>query len=516
MPTQQKHIEASTDYAIRILPGDDELSTQELKKRSIQFARLLKGRNITRAVFLIERRIECAELMLGAHWADTNFLIMGDEHVETGLRVSADTFIEMIKEVDPQMLIMSDAYKDTADEITKGLPRGIHQLMIGDEHRGWESYEVLRNGQSSAPIENPGYGEPFALTGGSTGRSKIIKAQKRLDGKPYPLQEIMTPGKDGIVLVAKSLFGNLGLRAMWAGLLGDARIIILKEWDEQLFLQTVQDLKVTHTSLVPTQMSLLLEIPADERATYDLSSLQQVLHGGAFCPDRIKRAFIDWFDARLIEVYGTTERFGGTMITSDEWLKHPGSSGKAFVGFHVSIRDEAGRQLPVGEKGIIWFQEAAAHTRMEYLGNPDATAVCFNEYDEGTVEDVGYLDPEGYLYVTGRAKRMVIISGANIYPEAIEKVLTGHPDVRDAWIFGRPDETMGEKLYGLVQARPESEVAPGLANRLLAVCEEKLGTLMTPAALQFVDRLPRNTESGKMDAQQIASLEARLKTASTS
>lgn len=495
------------DYAVQMLPSGKKLTKKDLIKRASQFARLLKSREVKRVAFLTEHRLECPELMLGARWAGVDYLFSGTDRLATGVKLSQESLIGIIEDFNPSMVIISDFYSDVAAWLSKELSDSKDLLMMGDKHiKQFEQYEAVRDQQIGSALSIVGNGELYPITGGSTGRPKVIKPAKRLDGKPYALQSAMVPNKDGAVLVTGSIFSNLGARTMLSALLVGARLVILEHWDERLFLQAVEKLKITHTSIVPAKIVQLLQIPPEKRKEYDVSSLKQVVHAGAACPDNIKRQLIDWLGDRVVEVYGTAERFGGTIIHASEWLRHPGSVGRPLPGCTITIRDSAGTKLPPGEKGVIWFKQDTEYTRMEYMGNTKEAAACYGSNGETTVKDIGYLDSDGYLFVTGREKRMVVVGGVNIYPESTEKVLGEHPDIVDVWVFGVPDVKLGERLCAFVRLRVGVTPTDQLTDALIELCKNKLGLYSTPLRVAFVDTLPRN-DAGKIDAHQIKVME---------
>lgn len=506
MPSSRK-VGIPADYAVLMLPSKRHISKDQLFVRATQFARLLKSKKVTSVALLIENRVECPELMLGARWAGADYLICGTDVLTTGIRLSLDALRGILGDFGPDMIVVSGKHKKIAQHLTDTLP-DTQSLMMGDNLKGWQSYETLRDQQPTTPLAKLGAGEFHPATGGSTGQPKVIKVATRLDNKLSAIQAIMTPDPDGTVLVPGPLYGNIYARALLAALLSGARAVVMDRWDSRLFLQAIEDYKVTLTSVAPASMVQLLQLPVAERQSYDLSSIKQIMHTGAPCPDSVKRQFIDWFGDRLKEVYGMTERLGGTIISAAEWLDHPGSVGRAFPGCQVVIRDiTTGKKLPAHQNGIVWFKQDAEHAPMTYMGREDSSA-CYNEHGEGTVKDIGYVDKDGFLYITGRARRVTMVGGINVFPEATEKFLASQPGVVDTWVFSGPDQANGERLWAFVQPTAHTPPSEDLAKKLINACEKDLGVYASPTRIIFVDALPR-TDLGKLNPKQLADMEAR-------
>jgi fatty-acyl-CoA synthase len=269
-----------------------------------------------------------------------------------------------------------------------------------------------------------------------------------------------------------------------------ATVVVMEHFDPAEFLGLIEHYRVTHTQLVPTMFVRLLRLPEDERRRYDLSSLKFAVHAAAPCPVPVKRQMLDWWGPIIHEYYAGTEDIGSTAITPEEWLAHPGSVGRPLEEIH--ILDEDGREPPPGEPGTVYF---AGGRSFEYHNDPDKTASITEQHGWRTLCDVGYLDEDGYLYLTDR--RAIISGGVNIYPQETENVLASHPAVADVAVIGVPDDEMGEAVRAVVQ--PVAGVAPGddLAAELLAHCRAELATYKCPRSVDFVDELPRDP-SGKL------------------
>jgi fatty-acyl-CoA synthase len=237
----------------------------------------------------------------------------------------------------------------------------------------------------------------------------------------------------------------------------------------------------------------MLRLPKEERERYDLSSLVHVVHAAAPCPVEVKRQMIDWWGPIINEYYSGTEDIGHTHITSEEWLAHPGSVGRSAVECHIVGED--GEELPTGQSGVVYF--AAGGRPFEYHNDPQKTASVTNERGWRTLGDVGYLDDDGYLYLTDRQAHMIISGGVNIYPQEAENLLTGHPAVADVAVIGVPDREMGEAVKAVVQLVDPAAAGPELEAELVVFCRSELATYKCPRTVDFVDELPRD-DNGKL------------------
>jgi acyl-CoA synthetase (AMP-forming)/AMP-acid ligase II len=242
----------------------------------------------------------------------------------------------------------------------------------------------------------------------------------------------------------------------------------------------------------------MLKLDPAVRERYDLSSLRSAIHASAPCPPQVKRQMIDWWGPILFEYYGGTESLGTTAIDSFEWLEHPGSVGRAD-GFRLHILDADGNELPTGQPGVVYFESDRA---FEYLNDADKTASITDAHGWRTLGDMGYLDEDGYLYLTDRDTFMIISGGVNIYPQEIEDALISHPVVEDAAVFGVPNDEFGEEVKAVVKLVPGAPEASAATEALLAHCAEHLAKFKWPRSFDYVDELPRDP-NGKLYKRQL-------------
>ena len=273
----------------------------------------------------------------------------------------------------------------------------------------------------------------------------------------------------------------------------NGELLVLEEkFDAERTLQLVQELKLTHAYLVPTMYVRLLRLPSSIKSRCDLSSIRFVSSTGSPCPAEVKRAMIDWWGPVFHESYAASELGYVTEIGSAEALRKPGSAGRALGAATLRILDEAGRELPSGEIGLIYARQPAFP---DFVYNNDAEARRRIEHDGlWTMGDMGYLDAEGYLFVCDRASDMVISGGVNIYPAEIEAALALMPGVRDCAVFGIPDEEFGETLCAAIQLEPGASLSSADVQSFL---KGKIAAYKVPRKIDFHAELPRE-DSGKI------------------
>lgn len=284
-----------------------------------------------------------------------------------------------------------------------------------------------------------------------------------------------------------------GVRAFAAG----HQVVVLCRFDPEAVLAAIDRWRVTTTIMVPTHFIRLLELPGEVRGRYDLSSLVLVTHTGSACPVDVKRAMIEWWGPVFIEVYGASEAGVVTVIDSHDWLKHPGSVGRAMAPFEPLVVDEDGRPLPPGTEGRLYFRDASGRGVI-YHDDPEKAAAAHLEPGVFTLGEIGHVDADGFVYITDRFSDMVVSGGVNLYPAEAEKVLFEHPDVIDAACVGVPDREMGEQLKALVVRRGTDLTEA----ELLAFCRERLSHYKCPRSVEFTGELPR-TAMGKLNKREL-------------
>lgn len=344
--------------------------------------------------------------------------------------------------------------------------------------------------------------KPLYYTSGTTGYPKGVELPDQMFPGGNSMAEyvqrvidspIRTPGRQLVVAPMHHTGPMAGVRGILAG----QPLVILPKFDAEQVLATIDRERIEATMMVPTHFSRLLQLPDGARNRYDISSMRSIVHTGAACPIEVKRAMIEWFGPILVEAYGSTEAGTVTLINSAEWLAHPGSVGRAMPGYDLSVRTEEGEVLPSGATGLVCVQSGVGH-RPSYHGDPDKTRRSYVADGVFALGEIGYLDEDGYLYLTDRASDMVVSGGVNVYPAESEAVLRRHPAVADVAVIGVPHDDLGEQLCALVvSAGPEVDPA-----ELVAWTRERLAHYKCPNLIEIVDFDLRSV-MGKLNKRQL-------------
>ena len=332
-------------------------------------------------------------------------------------------------------------------------------------------------------------------TSGTTGRPKAVE---------FPNQ--ITPTvEDRLESVARHHMAGLGPHLVvgplyHAGphgavglLLTGSPVVVPGRFDADFVLDSIDRHRIATSVMVPTHLIRLLGLPKERRQAADVSSVRMISVTGSACPITVKQAMIDWFGPLFLETYGASESGIVTRITSDEWSTHRGSVGRAVSPFHPLILDENGSPCSQGSDGVLYFVDDSGRG-IRYHNDPEKTAAAHLVPGTFTLGDVGHVDEDGYLYITGRVTDMVISGGVNIYPAECERVLADHPAVTDVALFGIPDDEMGERLVGLVSL----EDATTTPDELIEFCRGSIAGFKVPRHLVVVPEVPRSP-MGKVD-----------------
>lgn len=479
----------------------------ELEARSRRIAHLLRGWGLEEGdgvAVLLGNDDEFFDL----YWASIR---LGLYFTPVSWHLSGDEVRYIVDNSDARVLVASARFDKVAAEAAAGAPELVRRLALHGEIEGFQRYEeALADVPEEAPLDGQREGSVMLYSSGTTGRPKGVRS-------PLPGRDFGDPAAGLAASGLSLLFGfregdrylspaPLYHAAPLAFSAGQHRIgataVVMRRFDAEEALRTIQEQRVTTSQWVPTHFKRLLELPEERRAHYDVSSLRVAVHAAAPCPIPVKRAMIAWWGPILLEYYAGTEG-GGTLIRSEEWLERPGSVGRHWAGGKVFILDENDEEIAEpGREGTIYFPASPDPAARFRYHKDDAKTAGSYRGDRFTLGDVGYLDEDGYLYLTDRRSHMIISGGVNIYPQETENALLSSPLVHDVAVIGVPDDEMGEAVKAVVVPASGSEPGPALAQELIDYCRGQIAHYKCPRSVDFVDALPR-TPTGKLLKRQL-------------
>jgi long-chain acyl-CoA synthetase len=493
------HAERRPDHPAVVMAESGETVTyRQLDDRSNRLAQLLYDRGLRfgdHVAILMENNARYLEVCWAAQRSGLYF-------TPINYHFNPEEVAYILDDCDAAALVVSAAL--ASPDLLAQLPAAVTtRLCLGPPvPDGYEDYDEAVAAYPAEPLAEELEGHAMLYSSGTTGRPKGIRytLERAPVGAAAPMLAGMTKtygvDEDSVYLSPAPLYHSAPLQFCIAVTRVGATVVVLEHFDAASCLRAIERYHVTHAQFVPTMFVRMLKLPERERAAADLSSLQIAIHAAAPCPVEIKRQMIEWWGPILFEYYSATEGMGSTMITSEEWLAHPGSVGKPFLST-ARILDEDGEECPVGVPGVVWFEPGPRTLHFEYHKDPAKTARTRDERGWASVGDIGYLDEDGYLYLTDRRDFMIVSGGVNIYPQEAENLLVTHPKVLDAAVFGIPDDEMGERVHAVVQPVDFDAAGPDLERELLGFCRENLAHYKCPQAIDFDPELPRQP-TGKL------------------
>ena len=478
------------------------VSNEQIQREAHRFARLLDAAGVGRSdavALLLPNVPEFLYCHRGIGWS-------GRTCVPVNRNLASADVAYVTQNSGARVLVAHVDYREAAQAAAAeaGLDRS-HCFAAGGDIPGFRQLEEM-NAFSDAALDAPLAGSLMLYTSGTTGTPKGVSSQGLQDTGSAPpglasrlsmemLAMFLRGEAPGAHLVAGPLYHAAPLSYCEGAALLGATIVLMERWDAEEFLQLVATHRVKTTFLVPTHFVRLRKLPDAVRLRHDTRSLRLVFHGAAPVSREIKHWMIDWLGPVLFEFYGGSEGAGSTAIASEDWLRHPGSVGRATPGCEIRILDEHGEPCAPGVEGNVYFRSSLQ--RFAYRGDPGKTAAAYRG-ELSTLGDVGYLDAQGYLYLCDRRTDLVISGGVNIYPAQVEGVLLAHPGVRDCCVVGLQDPEWGERLLAVVVPTDDGATDVAMAgDSLRAYCRERLGAHQVPREFAFVPALPRS-EAGKL------------------
>ncbi len=490
------HAVERPDKPAVIMGSGEVLSFRQLDERSNRCAQLLRGRGLGRGSAIGVLMRNCAAYY-DPCWAAQR---SGLYYTPISTHLTADEVEYIARDCAAEVMFVSEEYSELARALRERLPRVHSWLAVGGEIPGFERYEAAVAGQPAKPVADELEGQDMLYSSGTTGKPKGIRVplSGRRPGDPDPMAQGLATGfwairESDVYLSPAPLYHSAPLRCTIGVQRLGATCVVMEHFDPEQALALIERHRVTTSQWVPTMFVRMLKLPEALRRRYDLSSHRIAVHAAAPCPIPVKQQMIAWWGPILFEYYAATEANGATSISAEEWLAHEGSVGKP-MGVRIHIVDDAGRELPVGEPGAIYFEGGA---RFEYHGDAEKTQSSYSAQGWSTVGDVGYVDPEGYLYLTDRKSHMIISGGVNIYPQEAENLLVTHPAVADVAVIGVPHPEFGEEVKAVVELVEPERAGPELAEELIAFCQRSLSKLKCPRSVDFEAKLPR-AENGKL------------------
>ncbi|MEM7404149.1 MAG: AMP-binding protein [Pseudomonadota bacterium] len=410
--------------------------------------------------------------------------------------LKTDELAYILNNSESRILITSQSRRAVAEAALEQCPRVELCLVVdgpGDGERIENLADALR-GLPDTPIDDESRGIAMLYSSGTTGRPKgILRPLPEIPPAEHlPLLQFLVNlwqyREEMVYLSPAPLYHSAPQTAVSLTIDVGGTVIIMERFDPERYLQLLEHYRVTHSQLVPTMFSRMLKLPDEVRTRFDISTLEIAIHAAAPCPVKVKEQMIEWWGPIIQEYYGATEGLGFTVCDTEEWLAHRGTVGKVVLG-DLHILDENMQPVPDGTAGEIWFKTA---TEFEYFNDPEKTAETRSpDGTMSTVGDIGYVDDDGFLYLTDRATFMIISGGVNIYPQECEDLLITHPLVADAAVFGVPNEDLGEEVKAVVQLMPDVPESDATANTLAEYCAAHLARAKCPRSIDFTAELPR-------------------------
>ncbi|WP_096358798.1 acyl-CoA synthetase [Variibacter gotjawalensis] len=405
-------------------------------------------------------------------------------------------------------------HADLLPAIEKGIPQGVHVLVVPTPPEIAAAYGVApeyctvptgRTNWDDWLPQQPAWGEPprrartnMIYTSGTTGRPKGVRREPQTPEMQAAMGAMVSqifdirPGEKMRTVVTGPVYHSApNLYALQAAQSGGL-VILQPRFEPEELLRMVEENKITHLHMVPTMFNRLLKLPQETREKYDLSSLKFVVHAAAPCSPHVKRGMIEWRGPIINEYYGGTETGGVTFHTAQEAIAKPGTVGRPIQNGVVKLFKADGTEAPQGEVGEVYLR-IRGFPDFTYNGLDDKRREVGRE-DLVTIGDVGFIDPEGYLFLCDRVRDMIISGGVNIYPAEIESTLITMPGLRDCAVFGIPDDEFGESVCAYVE--PQDDVTL-TAEDVRGFLRGKVANYKIPKVVEIVSSLPRE-DSGKI------------------
>ena len=494
------HIATQPDKPALIMAGSGEVQTfAELDAAANRLSHVLRDAGIQagdHVAICMENNPHFLEVLWGCHYA-------GVVYTAASSRLTSDELAYIMNDCGAKAFITSMYKAEQAAEVLPETPHVGLRLMINGTIDGHGSYEDAVGAASSEPLPHRIAGRDMLYSSGTTGRPKGVFPSlpevplEEWSSSIEGLQQLLF-GMDAskVYLSPAPMYHAAPLRFCLATQAIGATVVLMEHFDAEDYLRFVDQYKVTHSQLVPTMFVRMLKLDGETRAKYDVSTIEAAVHAAAPCPVAVKQQMIEWWGPVIHEYYAGTEGNGFVYCNSEGWLAHPGTVGSP-LNCIVHVVGEDGEEVPTGESGTIYFEAGGT---FEYHNDPEKTAGSRHPKGWSTLGDVGYVDEDGFVFLTDRKAYRIITGGVNVYPQESENLLVTHPAVIDVAVFGIPNEDFGEEVKAVVQPveMPANADAAGeLERELIRFCREHLADVKCPRSVDFREELPRHP-TGKL------------------
>jgi acyl-CoA synthetase (AMP-forming)/AMP-acid ligase II len=496
------HLSSLADKPALVMTGSGFTQTfGELDAGANRVSHLLRAAGVQpgdHVSICMENHDRYFEILWGCHYA-------GAVYTACSSRLTSGELAYILNDSEAKVFITSHYKADQAAEIVADTPNVQLRLMLDGIIDGYESYEQAIAAQPTTPLDEERVaGTDMLYSSGTTGKPKGVTRpfvatplDETAGAVAGLLQMLFGVTQESVYLSPAPFYHAAPLRFSMSAQAIGCTVVAMEHFDAEGYLAAVERHQITTSQVVPTMFVRMLKLPPETRAKYDVSSLQCVIHAAAPCPIPVKKQIIEWFGPVVHEYYAGTEGNGFVYCNSEMWLAHEGTVGMP-IACTLHIVGDDGNEVPAYESGTVYFESPNA--QFVYHNDPEKTASSRHPNGWSTLGDVGYLDADGFLYLTDRKAYMIISGGVNIYPQEAENVLVTHPKVIDVAVFGVPNEDFGEEVKAVVQPvemPADDEAARALAAELIQFCKSQLADVKCPRSVDFRMELPRHP-TGKL------------------
>ncbi len=465
---------------------------KQLNDLSNQGAQLFRKLGLQRGdhvAMMLENHPAMLQICLAAQRSGLHFTAIS-------YRLQEEEVEYIVTDCQAKVFITSRAQQAVVEKVS--LDHCERAYMLDGIVAGFESWEDAIAEMPAEQIADESTGSQMLYSSGTTGRPKgVLKplpAGKFGETEGPNLFELLYGATEGSIYLSPAPLYHAAPLTFTMGFLAmGVTVIVMQHFEAEASLAAIEKYRVTHSQWVPTMFIRMLKLDEDVRHKYDVSSLECAIHAAAPCPIPVKEQMIEWWGPVIHEYYAGSEGNGFVAINSEEWLQHKGSVGRSLTAV-LHIVGEDGEEVASGESGTIYFEGGGD---FEYFNDKEKTAESRHPQGWSTLGDVGYVDAEGYLYLTDRKSFMIISGGVNIYPQETENLLVTHPKVMDVAVFGVPNAEFGEEVKAVVQPKHWEDAGPELEAELIDFCREQISHIKCPRTVDFEQELPRHP-TGKL------------------